>query len=107
VLWIFGCVCGAIMALVALGVWLVFLPAAPTRFETCQCPRCNRALHYKIKLPNKIRCSCGNIMPVPHPVPNKRSRHVVCPGCQETVHVSPVYKPTRVRCRCGNIAKIL
>lgn len=99
-----------IFAVCALGalcfVLFVLTPSGQTGFESMDCPRCTQPMPYKIRLPQKIRCSCGNIMPVPAPVPFKRTRDVKCPGCQSTIHVAPIHKPSRVRCRCGNIADL-
>lgn len=97
------CSAGILVLLLAAGVLL--LPSKRDDREQLPCPRCNATMRYKVKLPSKIRCSCGNIMPLPPTYQHKVNR-VRCPGCTETIHVSPIKKPSRVRCRCGNVADI-
>lgn len=89
------------------GVMALFAPDSHALHESLDCPKCDRKMRYRIRLPKQIRCSCGNIMPVPAPAPNSTTRDVTCPGCLETIHVSPIRRPSRVRCRCGNLASIL
>lgn len=108
--WIcFGVLLGVVVcvALAAAVIWLLGdSPTEHVKRESLACPRCDRTMRYRIKLPKKIRCSCGNIMPVPPPGVHARTVDVSCPGCREVVHVSPIHKPSRVRCRCGNMAEI-
>lgn len=98
----------ALMVSAGAAAWLMelFEPSEHAGYETHDCPKCEQPLRYRIRLPKKIRCSCGNIMPVPAPTQNSRTRHVSCPGCLQTIHVSPIKAPSRVRCRCGNISGI-
>lgn len=107
----FGWVCFGIVAVpLAVSVLAIIIMSASYRapddsfedHEKLPCPRCSEVMLYKIRLPSKIRCSCGNIMPVPLSTPRK----VSCPGCLETIHVTAIRKPTRVRCKCGNVARI-
>lgn len=96
----FGCVGSFLVAAAAAFLVLLAGPSGRTEHQELPCPACSRVMRFKVRVPDRIRCSCGNVMPVP-----EGAKSAKCPGCCDTIHVA-IRKPTRVRCKCGNVSRI-